>query len=161
MSSIIDKDGFRQNVGIIVCNKQGQLLFARRRGNQDAWQFPQGGIHHDETVEQAMWRELKEELGLVQSDVEVLAQSKQWLKYYLPKRYQRRGQKPLCVGQTQKWFLLRLISTADKVNLHTSAQPEFDHWQWVSYQYPLERVIEFKRDVYKKILEEFAVFISI
>lgn len=156
MSSIIDRHGFRQNVGIIVCNEAGKLLLARRAGTQNAWQFPQGGIQQGEIPLQAMWRELNEELGLQPTDVELLAESKQWLKYYLPKRYQRRGQKPLCVGQSQRWFLLRLKSDASRINLQQVSEPEFDHWEWVDYWFPVSAVIEFKHDVYKKILEEFS-----
>lgn len=156
MTEIIDKDGFRHNVGIIVCNDQGQLLWARRRGNPNAWQFPQGGINQGETPELAMWRELREELGLMPADVELLAQTRDWLTYNLPKRFQRRNQKPLCIGQKQKWFLLRLTAAESKVNLAQCEQPEFDQWGWVEYWYPVDEVIDFKRDVYQQVLKEFS-----
>jgi len=156
MSGIIDPQGFRLNVGIIVANNEGLLLWAKRVGNKDAWQFPQGGIDRREPTRQAMVRELKEELGLEESDIEVLAESKTWLKYHLPKKYQRRGQKPLCIGQKQKWFLLRLISDESCIQLDASEKPEFDEWKWVDYWYPAEHVIDFKRDVYQKVLKEFS-----
>lgn len=103
---VIDGDGFRPNVGIVICNRNGQVLWARRYG-QHSWQFPQGGVDDGETPEQAMFRELYEEIGLKQDDVTILATSRNWLKYRLPKRLIRWESKPVCIGQKQKWFLLR------------------------------------------------------
>jgi len=101
---VIDSDGFRPNVGIILTNDQGQLLWARRVGGQDAWQFPQGGINDRETAEQALYRELHEEVGLRPHDVEILASTRGWLRYRLPERLVRHNSHPLCVGQKQKWY---------------------------------------------------------
>ncbi len=151
---MIDADGFRPNVGIVITNSQGQLLWARRVGGHDAWQFPQGGINDGESPEQALYRELKEEVGLEPSDVEILAVTRGWLRYRLPKRLQRKHSKPLCVGQKQKWYLLRLVSEDDKVNVSTQHKAEFDHWRWVSYWYPLGKVVAFKREVYRRALKE-------
>ena len=106
---MIDENGYRPNVGIILCNESGQVLWARRIG-QDAWQFPQGGIKDDETPEQALFRELGEEVGLSEQDVEILGCTRGWLRYRLPRRMVRYNSKPVCVGQKQKWFLLKLIS---------------------------------------------------
>ena len=92
---MIDSDGFRSNVGIIVANDQGQLLWARRVGGRDAWQFPQGGIAQGESPEEALYRELNEEVGLSQSAVEVLGATRGWLRYKLPKRYIRKNQSPV------------------------------------------------------------------
>lgn len=153
MLRVIDSDGFRPNVGIILANARGQVLWARRVG-QDAWQFPQGGINHKETPEQAMYRELKEEVGLTPEDVEVVACTRGWLRYRLPKRMIRYHSKPLCIGQKQKWFLLRLVSPEDRVRFDQSGKPEFDGWRWVSYWYPLGQVISFKREVYRSALKE-------
>ena len=82
---MIDEDGYRPNVGIILCNKQGDVLWARRIG-QDAWQFPQGGIKEFESPEDALYRELAEEVGLQKQDVEVLGSTRGWLRYRLPRR---------------------------------------------------------------------------
>ncbi len=150
---MIDSEGFRPNVGIILVNSLGQVLWARRVG-QDAWQFPQGGIHPDETPEEAMYRELKEEIGLLPEDVELLAVTRGWLRYRLPKRMIRRHSLPMCVGQKQKWFLLRMLSHDSAVRIDLSAKPEFDGWQWVSYWYPLGQVVSFKREVYRKAMKE-------
>lgn len=151
---MIDQDGFRPNVGIIICNGQRRLLWARRLG-RNGWQFPQGGIRADESAEDALYRELQEEVGLQPGDVRVMARSEGWLHYRLPRRYLRRDRKPLCLGQKQKWFLLRLEAGEERVRLDASDSPEFDEWRWVDYWHPLEKVIFFKRTVYEAALEEF------
>ena len=150
---MIDSDGFRPNIGIVICNRVGQLLWAKRAG-ESGWQFPQGGIKKRETLEQALYRELNEEVGLAVEDVRILHQTDDWLHYRLPKNFVRHHKNPLCIGQKQKWFLLSLESNDSKVRLTKSGQPEFDEWRWVSYWYPLHQVIEFKRDVYRKALKE-------
>jgi putative (di)nucleoside polyphosphate hydrolase len=154
---VIDSDGFRPNVGIMLANGRGQLLWARRIGGQGAWQFPQGGISKGESPEQALYRELHEEVGLLPEAVKMLASTKGWLRYRLPKRFIREGQKPLCIGQKQKWFLLRMLEDDAAVQLDGNKKPEFDHWQWVSYWYPLNQVVSFKREVYRKALKELAM----
>lgn len=152
---MIDQDGFRSNVGIIVANAEGKLLWAKRAGSQNAWQFPQGGMHDDESPIDAMYRELKEELGLNPAQVKVLAQSRQWLRYRLPVRFQRHRDTERCVGQKQKWFLLQLLVDDACVDLDASGHPEFDEWKWVDYWLPAKQVIFFKSQVYRKVLQEF------
>ena len=152
---MIDDDGYRPNVGIVICNSHGQVLWARRYG-QHSWQFPQGGIDVGESPEQAMYRELYEEVGLLKSDVKILATSRHWLHYKLPKRLVRWDSKPVCIGQKQKWFLLKLECDESKVNMQRSITPEFDGWRWVSYWYPVRQVVSFKRDVYRRAMKEFA-----
>lgn len=149
---MIDAEGFRANVGIILANTKGQVLWTKRIGH-DSWQFPQGGIDSGETPVDAMYRELWEEVGLLPSHVELLASTQSWLRYRFPKSYVREDQ-PFCIGQKQKWFLLRL----DEVNTHhirfDASVPEFDHWEWVSYWYPISQVVHFKRGVYRRALLE-------
>jgi putative (di)nucleoside polyphosphate hydrolase len=152
---VIDDEGFRHGVGIILVNSKRQLFLAKRIG-KDAWQFPQGGMMADETPEQAMIRELKEEIGLHASDVKILASTRRWLRYRLPKRLIRHHSKPLCVGQKQKWFLLRLLNNDANIDLSMTETPEFDSWAWVSYWYPLSQVVAFKRRVYNMAMREFA-----
>lgn len=153
---MIDSQGYRLNVGIIVCNESNQLLLCKRFGKPNAWQFPQGGIDQNEQPLDAMYRELDEELGLAPQDVTIMAESTDWLAYDLPKEFRRYHSKPLCIGQKQKWFLLRLQSPDSSIRFDLSAEQEFDEWQWVDYWDPVQRVIEFKRDVYQNILSEFA-----
>ena len=150
---MIDRDGYRSNVGIILSNDEGKVFWARRVG-QDAWQFPQGGVDEHESPEQAMYRELMEETGLNPSDVKVLGCTNDWLKYRLPKRFVRRNQSPVCIGQKQIWYMLRMTSAESAVNLSANAKPEFDSWRWIDYWEPAERVIFFKRKVYKRALKE-------
>ena len=152
---MIDDDGYRPNVGIVICNRQGQVMWARRYG-QHSWQFPQGGINPGESPEQAMYRELFEEVGLSRKDVRILASTRNWLRYKLPKRLVRWDTKPVCIGQKQKWFLLQLVGNDSDINMQTSSTPEFDGWRWVSYWYPVRQVVSFKRDVYRRVMKEFA-----
>jgi len=151
---VIDSDGFRANVGIVLANDRGQVLWARRVGGRDAWQFPQGGINADESPEQALYRELHEEVGLSPEAVQILGTTRGWLRYRLPRRFIRKGQNPVCIGQKQKWFLLRLLADDGAVQLDLNDKPEFDHWRWVSYWYPLNQVISFKREVYRRAMKE-------
>ena len=150
---MIDPDGFRPNVGIILSNIEGRLLWARRVG-QDAWQFPQGGMRSYETPTEAMYRELAEEVGLQPEQVDVIGETRGWLRYRLPRQYMRHSSRPLCVGQKQVWFLLRILCDDQDVCLDQSEKPEFDHWCWVDYWHPLKEVVSFKRNVYRQALNE-------
>ncbi|MDO6680785.1 MULTISPECIES: RNA pyrophosphohydrolase [unclassified Oceanobacter] len=152
---MIDDQGYRPNVGIILCNDQGQVLWARRIG-QDAWQFPQGGIKQGESPENALYRELTEEVGLTANDVQILGCTRGWLRYRLPKRMIRQGRQPVCVGQKQKWYLLKLTTEEARIDVAASPKPEFDGWDWVSYWFPLGEVVAFKRDVYRRAMTELA-----
>lgn len=150
---MIDSSGYRPNVGIILSNTRRQVFLARRCG-QNAWQFPQGGIDLEESLEEAMYRELYEETGLSPDHVEIMGRTSEWLHYNLPKRYVRRNQHPVCIGQKQIWFMLRMVCPETQVNLATTSEPEFDHWRWVSYWAPIRKVIYFKRRVYREALKE-------
>jgi putative (di)nucleoside polyphosphate hydrolase len=152
---VIDPDGYRPNVGIVLSNQEGRLLWARRIG-QDAWQFPQGGIRSDETPEEALYRELNEEVGLQPHHVQIITSTRGWLRYRLPSRYIRRNCKPTCIGQKQVWFLLRFAGQEEEVCLDNCDEPEFDTWRWVDYWQPLDEVVSFKRGVYQRALREFA-----
>jgi len=160
---MVDADGFRPNVGIVIANGQrnGQVLWARRIGGHDAWQFPQGGIHDNESPEEAMYRELHEEVGLQPADVKIVGRTKGWLRYRLPKRMRRSNSSPGFVGQKQKWFMLQMQADDTQVCLDLADKAEFDHWQWVSFWYPLNQVIEFKRDVYRRALHELAPYLPV
>lgn len=152
---MIDREGYRSNVGIILSNHRGRLFWARRIG-QDAWQFPQGGIQEGEKPEESMFRELHEEIGLQAQHVEIIGTTKDWLSYRLPDRYVRHHCEPLCIGQKQIWYLLRLVGSDHDVQLDCGHKPEFDRWRWVNYWYPLKEVVPFKRKVYSCALNEFA-----
>ena len=149
----IDAQGYRANVGIVLCNGAGSLLIGGRKG-QNGWQFPQGGIQQHEDLEQAMYRELHEEIGLDADDVEVLGKTSAWIHYDLPEKFIRRNARPLCIGQKQRWFLLRLIGADQRVRLDMTRMPEFDRWRWVDFWQPVREVIYFKRKVYVQALNE-------
>lgn len=150
---VIDRAGYRLNVGIILLNNSNRVFWGRRYGH-DAWQFPQGGLSVGETALEAMYRELREEVGLDRADVDVLGVTKRWLKYRLPQQYLRRGSSPLVIGQKQKWYLLRLISSEQKIRLDLCDSPEFDSWRWIDYNEPQNHVIFFKKQVYTQALKE-------
>jgi putative (di)nucleoside polyphosphate hydrolase len=148
---VIDPDGYRPNVGIVLMNADGRLFWARRV-HRDGWQFPQGGMNSDETPLEAMYRELREETGLQPDHVDVLDATPGWLRYRLPQRAIRRHDRLVCIGQKQVWFLLRLTGSESHVRLDLTDKPEFDHWRWVDFWYPLEHVVTFKRGVYSRAL---------
>ena len=159
MQDHIDSEGFRANVGIVLSRYDGQV-FLGGRACQRGWPFPQGGIALGETAEAAMYRELHEEIGLAQTDVDVLGSTHGWLRYHLPKKYQRSNSLPLCVGQKQRWFLLRLTSDETRLRFDSTGEPEFDRWRWVDYWHPVREVIFFKRKVYAQALRELGQYLG-
>jgi len=152
---VIDPDGYRPNVGIILLRNDGRVFWARR-AFRDGWQFPQGGMNSDETPLEAMYRELREETGLEPAHVEVIGATPGWLKYRLPRRFVRRNERPTCIGQKQVWFLLRFLGEESQLRLDLTDEPEFDLWQWVDFWYPAAHVVPFKRDVYERALRYLA-----
>ena len=156
---MIDRDGYRPNVGIVLCNWKNEVFWGKRV-RQHAWQFPQGGIKPGETPEAAMYRELKEEVGLEPHHVQILGRTREWLRYEVPERWLRREWRGNYRGQKQIWYLLRLVGRDSDVRLRTAAKPEFDAWRWNEFWVPLESVIEFKREVYQRALEELAHYLG-
>lgn len=152
---LVDKDGFRSNVAMVISNGRGQVFWAKRMG-QRAWQFPQGGIDQGESAQDAMYRELYEEVGLEAEDVKIIQQSKRWLRYHIPEKMQRKHSFPRCIGQKQRWFFLQLIGDQKKINFNATGNPEFDGWEWVNYWYPVSQVVSFKQNVYRQALAEFS-----
>ncbi len=150
---MIDSEGYRANVGIILVNDQGGLFWAKRIG-ENAWQFPQGGIQESETAEDAVFRELEEEIGVSSDAVEIIGSTRDWLRYDIPSHLIRRHQTPCCIGQKQRWFLLRFTGQESDVRLDSSDKPEFDQWRWVDADEPARAVISFKRKVYTEALRE-------
>ena len=151
---VIDREGFRPNVGIVVCNDRDQVLWGRRINGRDSWQFPQGGIDEGETPEEALYRELYEETGLERDKIEILDKSKKWLVYHIPHVFQR--SKKRYDGAMQKWFLLKITGSDSDVNLNATGHAEFDAWKWGDKKTAIKSVIKFKRKVYESILDEFS-----
>jgi putative (di)nucleoside polyphosphate hydrolase len=155
---MLDRDGFRPNVGIILLNQKNQVFWGKRIRTH-SWQFPQGGIDRGETPEQAMYRELHEEIGLQPEHVAIVARTRDWLRYEVPDRYIRRDARGHYKGQKQIWYLLRLLGGDWHLNLRATSHPEFDAWRWNDYWVPLDVVVEFKRGVYEMALTELARFL--
>ena len=155
---MLDREGFRPNVGIVLLNQKNQVFWGKRIRTH-SWQFPQGGINYGETPEQAMFRELHEEVGLVADHVRIVARTRDWLRYEVPDHFIRRDARGHYRGQKQIWFLLQLVGRDSDMNLRATDHPEFDAWRWNEYWVPLEFVIEFKRDVYQMALTELARFL--
>ena len=156
---MIDTEGYRANVGIILVNTNGSLFWARRIG-ENAWQFPQGGIRETESAEQAVFRELQEEVGVTEKSVEMIGCTQDWLRYKIPEHLLRRHQTPCCIGQKQRWYMLRFIGKESDVCLDSSDKPEFDQWRWVDQLEPPRSVISFKRSVYAEALKELLPLIN-
>jgi putative (di)nucleoside polyphosphate hydrolase len=150
---MLDREGFRPNVGIILLNQRNQVFWGKRIRSH-SWQFPQGGIDRGETPEQAMYRELHEEVGLMPEHVSIVARTRDWLRYEVPDRFIRRDARGHYKGQKQIWYLLRLTTGDWQLNLRATSHPEFDAWRWHDYWVPLDVVIEFKRGVYELALTE-------
>jgi putative (di)nucleoside polyphosphate hydrolase len=157
---MIDRDGYRPNVGIVLVNPQNQVFWGKRV-REHSWQFPQGGIKHGESPEQAMYRELMEEVGLRPEHVQILGRTRNWLRYDVPENWVRREWRGNYRGQKQIWYLLRLTGRDSDVSLRASERPEFDAWRWHEYWIPLESVIEFKREVYRLALSELSSFLQV
>ena len=155
---MIDRDGYRPNVGIILCNWKNEVFWGKRV-REHSWQFPQGGIKAGETPELAMYRELKEEVGLERRHVKILGRTRDWLRYDVPDHWIKREWRGNYRGQKQIWFLLRLVGRDCDVCLRATEKPEFDAWRWNDYWVPMDVVVEFKREVYQKALNELARYL--
>ena len=161
---MLDREGYRPNVGIVILNSHNEVFWGKRVG-QHSWQFPQGGIQHGESPEQAMYRELHEEVGLLPKHVQIIGRTRDWLRYDVPEEFLRRQQtsknhRTSYRGQKQIWFLLRLVGLDSDIQLRASEHPEFDAWRWVPFWIQLDSVIDFKREVYQSALSELARYLS-
>lgn len=151
----IDPEGYRANVGIVLMRSPYELFLGGRIGGR-GWQFPQGGVRFGERVEDALYRELHEEVGLERGDVELLGSTRGWLRYRLPKQNVR----DRCIGQKQRWFLLRLLGDESRLRFDAAGTPEFDSWRWVDYWTPVREVVYFKRRVYVRALHDLVRFVG-
>jgi putative (di)nucleoside polyphosphate hydrolase len=156
---MIDRDGYRPNVGIVLSNWKNEVFWGKRV-REHAWQFPQGGIKHGENPEAAMYRELKEEVGLDPQHVRILGRTREWLRYEVPDKWIRREWRGNYRGQKQIWYLLRLVGRDCDVRLRACSKPEFDAWRWNDYWVPMAAVVEFKREVYQRALEELEPYLK-
>jgi putative (di)nucleoside polyphosphate hydrolase len=161
---MLDREGYRPNVGIVLLNGSNEVFWGKRVG-QHSWQFPQGGIQHGESPEEAMYRELHEEVGLLQEHVQIIGRTRDWLRYDVPEEFLRRQttgrmQRASYRGQKQIWFLLRLTGHDSDIHLRATEHPEFDAWRWHPYWIELDTVVDFKREVYELALSELARYLT-
>ena len=154
---MIDRDGYRPNVGIILCNAKNQVFWGKRI-REDSWQFPQGGINHGETPEEAMYRELGEETGLKPEHVQILGRTRNWLRYQVPEHWVRRDWRGSYRGQKQIWFALRFEGEDHEINLYQHETPEFDAWRWGILMEAPGLVVPFKKPIYELVQRAFAEF---
>lgn len=155
---MLDREGYRPNVGIILLNENNKVFWGKRI-REPSWQFPQGGIKPGESPETAMYRELTEETGLLPQHIKILGRTRDWLRYDVPNQWVRREWRGSYRGQKQIWFLLRLIAQENNIYLRASNSPEFDGWRWHEYWAPIDEVIDFKKNVYEGALTELSRFV--
>lgn len=151
-------DKYRLNVGIIILNKAGDRVWLGKINRWYHWQFPQGGVDANESIKQAMYRELYEETGLTTEQITLVAESKKWYFYKFPRNVGNIVRDGISyIGQKQKWFLVQLKD--DNVEFKLDIDNEFEEYRWVSYWYPIRNIVYFKEDVYRKVLKEFSKFV--
>jgi putative (di)nucleoside polyphosphate hydrolase len=152
-----EENRYRRGVGVMLLNSQGMVFVGARIDNTDeAWQMPQGGIDDDDEDEWATaLRELEEETGIAPHLVERLADCPERLKYDLPGELRSRLWGGKYVGQDQDWFLARFLGRDTDIDIATK-HPEFREWKWVEPDLLPELIVPFKRDLYRRLLEEFA-----
>ena len=157
----IAKLPYRPCVGMLLLNAAGQVFVGRRidtaKEGDNIWQMPQGGIDKGETPEQAVLREMEEEIGT--DKAEIFAESTRWLHYDLPDHLVGKVWKGKYRGQKQRWFALRFLGDDADIDLATE-HPEFDAWQWVDLEDVPSLVIPFKRDTYRAVVEEFRTLLG-
>ena len=145
---------YRKCVGMMILNARNQILVGRRLDHPSGyWQMPQGGIDEDENPEEAVWREMDEEIGT--NNAKLIKISDQWINYEIPRETLQTlpwGEK--YIGQTQKWFAFRFTGEDIDINVGTE-NPEFSEWKWAKIDTIVDNIVPFKRNVYSKILKEF------
>ena len=142
----------RTGVGISVLNSKNQIFVGKRKDNPfDKWQMPQGGVNSDEPLLFAMKRELEEETNII--NIEVLKEFDQWLEYELPENLIGKIWKGKYRGQKQKWFVVRFTGEESEININT-LNPEFIEWKWIDMNLLPDLIVNFKKHVYKDVLEE-------
>ena len=148
----------RLGVGIIILNKNNQVFVGKRKDNAgDRWQMPQGGVENGEDFLSAMKRELHEETSI--ENIKIIKEIEQFYEYELPKNLVGIIWKGKFRGQKQKWFITKFTDNEDKINLKTK-HPEFIEWKWINVEMLPEVIVEFKKDLYTKLLKEIKLVIS-
>ena len=148
----------RIGVGVIVLNNKNKVFVGKRKDNPiDKWQMPQGGVDKNENFLTAMKRELKEETNI--QNIKVLKEIDKWFEYELPKDLLGIIWKGKFRGQKQKWFIVRFTGDESEINLKTKP-PEFIEWKWIEIDELTKVIVDFKKDVYTKLVVELKKFIE-
>ncbi|QDL93479.1 RNA pyrophosphohydrolase [Paroceanicella profunda] len=146
---------YRPCVGLMIVSRDGRIFAGQRIDNPTpAWQMPQGGVDDGEDPQEAALRELWEETGITSDKVEILAETRDWIPYDLPHHLVPKLWKGRYRGQKQRWFLLRFLGTDHDIDIATE-HPEFNRWTWLEPGVLLEKIVPFKRDTYRRVIEEF------
>lgn len=152
-------DRYRRGIGIMLLNNQGRIFVGARIDNpDDAWQMPQGGIDEDEEPWSAALRELEEETGIRPGLVEKIAAHPETLRYELPEEWRGKLWRGKWIGQKQVWFLARFLGGDKDVSIATG-HPEFRAWKWIEPDRLPDVIVEFKRDLYRRLLRDFAEYL--
>jgi|TARA_B110001452_G_scaffold198282_1_gene168223 putative (di)nucleoside polyphosphate hydrolase len=142
----------RTGVGIVVLNSKNKVFVGKRKDNPfDKWQMPQGGVNSDESLFEAMKRELKEETSI--KNIKVLKEFDQWLEYELPENLVGKIWKGKYRGQKQKWFVVKFLGNDNEININTK-YPEFIEWKWIDMNLLPNLIVLFKKHVYENVLVE-------
>ena len=151
---------YRSGVGIMLVNQKGEIFVGKRIDNHsDAWQMPQGGIDAGESEDEAMFRELREETGIIDNSVKVLQKSQFHYYYNLPYKLQKKFWGGKYLGQKQRWYLVEFTDDDSTINVKTE-DPEFSHWRWIGRQDIVDVIVPFKRELYEDVIKEFSEFLS-
>ena len=150
---------YRPGVGIMLLNAEGSVFVAQRIDMpSDAWQMPQGGIDKGETPIEAAWREMMEEVGT--NRAELLAESRDWLNYDLPRDLAARLWRGRFRGQRQKWFAFRFTGSDRDIDITSHDHPEFSNWRWAPMADLPMLIVPFKRRLYQQLVDEFSPLIG-
>jgi putative (di)nucleoside polyphosphate hydrolase len=151
--------GYRAGVGVMLLDRGNRVFVGRRIDvGGDNWQMPQGGIDRGETPREAALRELKEEVGT--DKAEIIAESRDWLRYDVPREIAGRLWRGRYRGQMQKWFAMRFTGSDRDIALDTH-HPEFDAWKWVAPAELPQLIVPFKRQLYRDVLAQFAALLGL
>ncbi|MEA3081059.1 MAG: putative (di)nucleoside polyphosphate hydrolase [Sphingomonadales bacterium] len=154
-----DKGKYRRGVGVMLLNGGGKVFVGARIDNTDeAWQMPQGGIDKGEEPWATALRELEEETGIPPHLVERIAECPERMKYDLPQELRAKLWGGKWIGQDQDWYLARFLGRDSDVNIATK-HPEFREWKWIEPEQLPELIVPFKRDLYRRLLSEFADYL--
>lgn len=148
---------FRPGVGMMIINSKSQVFMGKRVDSKiHGWQMPQGGIDAGETPSAAALREMEEEIGTANG--KIIAESRNWYSYRVPKTLIPRLWDGKYCGQRQKWFLIDYLGEDTDININTS-HPEFEEWKWIDFDELIGDVIPFKVKLYRQIIAEFETVI--